>query len=233
MGEAILWYAVPIFPISILLYFIYHEAESKLKDYFVPLLLILAFIGLGFAKVEVEGLQKFLALLSSVFFTYLLYREENPFNWLFYYYGAFSALSWFEPQKMFPYLVVGAFPIVALNLVLVRLKENVKVANFDDLAALSGFSGLVYLVSSVSVIMFLLVAPLHNFFFLYKVFAKLNFFTAVSFLLLWIAWLLSGVPRFIKMFIGFPKPGEYKSLERPEVFLITALVLISILFVVF
>ena len=230
MGEAILWYAIPIFPVSLLLYFIYHEAESKLKDYFVPLLLILAFFGLWLGKVEVGGLQKFLALLGSLFFTYLLYREENPFNWLFYYYGAFIALSWFEPQKMFPYLVVGAFPIVALNLVLLRLKENVKVANFEDLAALSGFSSFVYLVSSVSVIMFLLVAPLHNFFFL---FTKLNFFASLSFLLLWIAWLLSGVPRFVKMFIGFPKPGEYKSLTTPEVFLITALVLISILFVVF
>lgn len=232
MGEVVLWFAVPLFPISILTFLAYHWAEGKLKDFFIPLLVLLAFFGLGLGGVDAGGFQKFLALLGSAMFTYLLYETDNPFTWLFYYYGAFTALSWFQPEKMLLYLIVGAFPIVAFNFVLIHLKESTSIVSFDDIAGLGGFTSVVSFVSSVSVIMFLLVAPAYNFFVLYRVFVDTHFWASVFFVLFWIAWLFSGVPKFIKMFSGLPKFKRYEPIEGVEAFVITILLLISVLFVV-
>ncbi len=233
MGEIILWFAVPIFPISILTFLAYHSAEGKLKDLFIPLLVLLAFFGLGLGNVDAGGLQKFLALLGSAMFTYLLYETENPFTWLFYYYGAFISLSWFQPENMFTYLLIGAFPIVAFNFVLVHLKESMNIKSFEDISGLGGFSNLISFISSLSVITFLLLAPAYNFFVLYRIFVNTDFWASVFFILFWIAWLFSGVPKFIKMFSGLSKIKRYEPLEGVEAFVITILLFISLILIVF
>ncbi len=232
MGEVVLWFAVPLFPISVLTFLAYHWAEGKLKDFFIPLLVLLAFFGLGLGGVDAGGFQKFLALLGSAMFTYLLYETENPFTWLFYYYGAFIALSWFQPEKMFTYLIVGAFPIVAFNFVLTHLKESASIVSFNDLSGLGGFSSFISIVSTLSVIMFLFVAPAYNFFVLYRIFVNTDFWASVFFIFFWIAWLFSGVPKLVKMFSGLPKLKRYEPLEGVEAFVITVLILISVLIVV-
>ncbi len=231
MGEVVLWFAVPLFPVSILIFLAYHGAEGKLKDFFIPLLALLSFFGLGLGGVDAGGFQKFLALLGSAMFTYLLYETDNPFSWLFYYYGAFTALSWFHPEKMFLYLMVGVFPIVAFNFILLHLKESTKIVSFDDIAGLGRFSSPISFISSISVIMFLVVAPAYNFFVLYKIFADINFWASILFILFWVAWLFSGVPKFIKMFSGISELRKYKPLEGVEAVAITLLVFISVLLI--
>ncbi len=229
MGKLLLLFTLPVLPFSLLTNYLYLSCE-KCRDLFVPFLVLLSVFLISLGTPEAGGLLKFLALITSVVYTLRLIALSELSDWLLYYYVAVMSLAWLNTEKMLFFVIAFAFPLIAINFLLLHLKSLFGTTHVRAIRGLAEVMPTFSLLTFVSLISALAIAPAYSFFVLYRVFESLNPLLAVLLLFEWVVWSWAGFKLFSGVLFGTPREDlPYEDLSSQEAFPLFFLVLITFL----
>lgn len=222
MTKILAFFAIPILPFSFLTEYLFENCKSC-RNFFFPSLVLL---GLFFASVGIEkvgGWVYLLAIITSIIYTYKLFRVSNYEEWLLTYYIATVSIAWLHPEKMIFFITAFAIPLTVTHFLLYHLKKQGATLEFEALKGVGSYLSSLSILLFLALISALVVAPAYAFFLLYGV-IKENILVAPILIALWVVWNWIGFKLFSQVFFGEPK-GEthYKDIDSTEAFPLTFL----------
>jgi len=226
MTKLLLLFTVPVLPFSLATSYLYHTLKA-LRDFFVPLLALLSIFLVSLKVPEAGTLLKVLAVLTSLLYTLRLVVVEDLLEWLFYYYLAVAPLAWLDTEKMLFYLVAFAFPLSALNFLLLHLKRIAGTTHSRAVSGTADFMPTWAFLTFSSLVASLAVAPAYSFFALYGILTGGNLLLALLVVFEWILWNWAGFKLFSSVLFGRPREDlKYEDVSSEEAFPLFFLLLI-------
>ena len=230
MVKLLLMFTVPVFPFSLLVDYVRFNCE-RCRDYLLAFLVLSSLFLVNLSESEAGGLLKFLALATSIGYTVYMVYTKDLVQWAIGYYIASATLSWFNPEKMFFYLVVLGFPLIALNFLILHLKRFTNSTHLEDLKGIASEMPTLSFFTVASLLASVVVAPAYNFIMVFKIFGGFNIVLSVIFLTLWVLWIWSSFKLYPYLFFEhYEKEKGYGDISSEEAFPIAFLILVSILF---
>jgi len=219
---------VPIIPFSFVIDYAFENCKSC-RNYFFPVLVLLGVLVGAVGVGKVGKLLTLLAVLTSVAYTYKLFKVQNYEEWLLTYYIAVVSLSWLHPENMLFFLSVFAIPLTVIHFLILHMKNQGARAEVEELKGVATYLPTLGTLTFVALVSSLVIAPAYAFFTLYGVF-KGNLILTPILLVEWLVWLWVGFKMFSPIFFGEKTEApKYEDLDFSEVFPLTFLLFLGLL----
>ncbi|AAC06970.1 hypothetical protein [Aquifex aeolicus] len=219
---------VPIIPFSFVVDYVFENCKSC-RNYFFPVLVLLGVLVGALGVGKAGTLLILLAVLTSIAYTYRLFRVQNYEEWLLTYYIAVASLSWLHPEKMLFFISAFAIPLTVIHFLILHMKNQGAKPEVEEFKGIATYLPVLGTLAFVALVSSLVIAPAYAFFTLYGVF-KGNLILTPILLIEWLVWLWVGFKMFSPVF--FEEKAEapkYEDLDFSEVFPLTFLLFLGLL----
>ncbi|GAB6066633.1 hypothetical protein JCM9492_17290 [Aquifex pyrophilus] len=212
--------SIPVVPFSFITEYFFENCKSC-RDYFFPFLVFFAFFFASLGLGKAGFLLSLLAVITSVIYTYKLFKVQSVEEWVFNFFVATVSLSWLNTENMLLFILAFAVPLTVIHFLFYHLKRQGVPLNFKELTGIGSylpkFSALLFL----ALVSALVIAPAYAFFLNVEL-IKGNLLLALIFVAEWIAWNWVGFKLFPNVIFGEPKEiNGYRDIETEEAFPLT------------
>ncbi|WP_461832018.1 hypothetical protein [Aquifex sp.] len=220
MVKLLAMFSIPVVPFSFITEYFFENCRSC-RDYFFPFLVFFAFFfaSLGFGK---SGfLLSLLAVITSILYTYKLFKVKSVEEWVFNFFIATVSLSWLNTKNMLLFILVFAVPLIVIHFLFYHLKKQGVSLSFRELVGIGSYLPKFSAILFLAIIASLVIAPAYALFLSFEL-IKGNILLALIFIVEWIAWNWVGFKLFPNIIFGEPREiNGYKDIEAEEAFPLT------------